>query len=77
MRRAFHEEGESFHAWLTSLVSDEPMEQGAAIDPAKMQVEMPDIPVAGSGDADENDAAAGQPLVDGPAEPEGQGYGDQ
>ena len=47
MRRAFHEEGESFHAWLTSLVSDEPVEQGAAIDPADMHIEMPEIPIAG------------------------------
>ena len=48
MRRAFHEEGEAFNIWLTSLVSDEPGEQDAAIDPADMQIEMPDIPVAGS-----------------------------
>ena len=50
MRRAFHEEGESFHAWLTSMADGEPEQQDMAIDPATMQVEMPDIPVAGSGE---------------------------
>ena len=76
MRRAFHEEGESFHAWLTSLVSDEPEELGAAIDPANMQIKMPEIPIAGSGGGDEPEEE--KPNLDcGPVGPDKHGDADE
>ena len=43
MRRAFHEEGDSFYAWLSSLQSGEPEQVG----PSMADAEMPDIPIAG------------------------------
>ncbi len=76
-RHARFEEDDEFNEWVSSLTGGEPVERGSMVDPTAMQVEMPDIPIAGSGDANENDTAAGKPLVDGPAEPEGQGYGNQ
>ena len=53
MRRAFHEEGEAFHAWLTSLVEGEDDGQDVALGSAEMQIEVPDIPIAGSGEVED------------------------
>jgi hypothetical protein len=49
-RNARVADDDEFKDWVSSLVSGEPVERGAAIDPAAMQVEMPDIPIAGSGE---------------------------
>ena len=66
-RRAHFTEDDEFNSWVSSLTGDEPSErQAAAIDPAQMHIEMPDIPLAGSGGGDNDNAAAGDPLVDAP-----------
>ena len=70
-RHARFEEDDEFNEWVSSLTGGEPVEQGAAIDPAAMQVEMPDIPVAGSG---EDGAAHSPPDVEQPQEPYAEGY---
>ena len=72
----FVQDGSEFQNWLSSLTGESP-QQGRMADPATMQSEMPDLPVAGLGDGDDDNTAADYPLVDGPAEPDRQGHGDQ
>ncbi|MCK4681103.1 hypothetical protein KAT82_08230 [bacterium] len=49
-RHARFEEDDEFNEWVSSLTGGEPVERGSMVDPTAMQVEMPDIPVAGLSD---------------------------
>ena len=46
VRQAFIQDGSEFRNWISSLTGESP-QQGRMADPATMQSEMPDIPVAG------------------------------
>ena len=65
----FVRDGSEFRNWLSSLTGESP-QQGRMADPATMQSEMPDIPVAGLGEkSDENEPGLnGRPV--GPDEPD-------
>ena len=49
MRMARWAEDDDFNGWVARLGGDESEAPDVAIDPADMHIEMPEIPVAGSG----------------------------